>query len=388
MEPVTHLLTGACLARTGLHKRVAYATAAMTIAAEFPDIDTVWRVKGSVAAFAHHRGITHTFLGVPFEAGMLLAGFFLWDLWRSRKRPDAKSRASSPPVRWLALYGCLLLALLSHLLLDYTNNYGLRPFFPFNPRWYAASLVFIVDPWLLLVLVAGLVLPALFGLVGQEISGRRAGFARPVWAATALFLVVAYWGLRAVEHKKAMSLVWAQTLRAPNAAPSNIAETTGDPPPETTDIVPPAPPMQRSWLASERVWASPDPLSPFTWYTAADYGPVYQVGTADTSRQALATGQILYKPRITPTLRAAEGSGLGRVYLDWSAMPLLSSTTARQDTSGQLSPDKTLVTFEDLRFLNSSPLLNRGRFPPLSGQVILSGQGQVIAQGMDGIPDR
>ena len=32
------------------------------------------------------------------------------------------------------------------LLLDWTNNYGLRPFFPFNPRWYAGSFVFIAEP--------------------------------------------------------------------------------------------------------------------------------------------------------------------------------------------------------------------------------------------------
>jgi hypothetical protein len=39
------------------------------------------------------------------------------------------------------------------LLLDWTNNYGLRPFFPFNPRWYAGSFVFIAEPviWALLI---------------------------------------------------------------------------------------------------------------------------------------------------------------------------------------------------------------------------------------------
>ena len=34
MEPVTHFLTGACLARTGFNRRTAYATLAMTLAAE------------------------------------------------------------------------------------------------------------------------------------------------------------------------------------------------------------------------------------------------------------------------------------------------------------------------------------------------------------------
>ena len=34
MEPITHLMTGAVLARTGFNRKAAYATLAMTIAAE------------------------------------------------------------------------------------------------------------------------------------------------------------------------------------------------------------------------------------------------------------------------------------------------------------------------------------------------------------------
>ncbi len=154
MEPVTHMLTGACLARTGFHRRVRYATAAMVIAAEFPDIDTVWSLRGPISGFQHHRGITHTFLGLPFEAGLLLLGVFLWHRWRSRKGVHLsgnRTQQEQVAVRWGALYALILLALLSHLLLDYTNNYGLRPFFPFNERWYAASIVFIFDPLALFV---------------------------------------------------------------------------------------------------------------------------------------------------------------------------------------------------------------------------------------------
>ena len=60
MEPVTHILTGVCLARTGLNRRAAYATLTMAVAAEFPDIDTLWGLRGPVEGFAHHRGNTHT----------------------------------------------------------------------------------------------------------------------------------------------------------------------------------------------------------------------------------------------------------------------------------------------------------------------------------------
>ena len=67
MEPVTHLMTGACLARAGFNRKAAYATVAMTLAAELPDLDTLWSFDGPIAGFQHHRGITHTLVGVPFE---------------------------------------------------------------------------------------------------------------------------------------------------------------------------------------------------------------------------------------------------------------------------------------------------------------------------------
>jgi inner membrane protein len=83
MEPVTHVLTGICLARAGANRKARYATAVMALAAEFPDIDTVWSLRGPVEGFVHHRGITHTFVGVPFEAALIVAGAWLWH--RSRR---------------------------------------------------------------------------------------------------------------------------------------------------------------------------------------------------------------------------------------------------------------------------------------------------------------
>ena len=146
MEPVTHVLTGACLARAGFNRRAAYATLAMALAAELPDIDTVWAFRGPVEALQHHRGITHTFLGVPFEAAfvvLVLYGVHRWREARARRRPrparagdhvPVERPLTAVPVRWGLLYGFCIAALLSHLLLDYTNNYGVRPFYPFNPH--------------------------------------------------------------------------------------------------------------------------------------------------------------------------------------------------------------------------------------------------------------
>src|SRR5579875_3421811 len=92
MEPVTHVLTGACLSRAGLNRRAAYATLTMAIAAEFPDVDTLWSLQGPVAGFQHHRGITHTFLGLPVEAAIVVGLVYLFHSIRV-------SRAKSPSRR-------------------------------------------------------------------------------------------------------------------------------------------------------------------------------------------------------------------------------------------------------------------------------------------------
>ena len=376
MEPVTHLLTGACLARAGFHRRIAYATVAMAVAAEFPDIDTLWSLRGPVAGFEHHRGITHTLIGLPCEAALLLLVILAWDRWRRSQHPaNSAPRRLSPtavrvPNRWLALYGCLVLALLSHLLLDFTNNYGVRPFFPFNPRWYAASLVFIFDPAIFLLLLGGLLLPELFALISQEIEGKRGERRGAGWARAALIAIVALWSFRAYEHGRALTLAEGQTVRAPVNATTNATDALDSAP--EAQVAEPA--ENRPLLPARRSLASPDPFNPFRWYTATDFGPLYLLGTADTRLGEIAPGASLSKPAPSPALSVARASQLGRVYLDWSPMPWITLSAARSATT---------VTFEDVRFMGSAPLLNRGGQPPLSGFVVVARDGQVM-EGLDG----
>ncbi|HZD30788.1 MAG TPA: metal-dependent hydrolase, partial [Candidatus Angelobacter sp.] len=148
MDPVTHFLTGACLGRCGFNRKSALATLTMVLAAEAADLDVLWDLKGPIATFQHHRGITHTFVGAPFVAAATLG--FIWLLCRSRNA-DGQPRIlrSKLPVRWTYLYWMALIAALSHILLDYTTAYGIRMFAPFNWRWYSWDIVFIIEPVIL-----------------------------------------------------------------------------------------------------------------------------------------------------------------------------------------------------------------------------------------------
>ena len=350
----------------------------MGVAAEFPDIDTLWGLKGPVASFEHHRGITHTFVGLPFEAALIVLVLYLVHSWRQRRlaipgkrllRDDRKA-----PARWGSLYWFTLVALLSHILLDFTNNYGVRPFFPFNPRWYSGSIVFIFDPLIFLLLLTGLLMPWIFGLVGQEIAGRRQAFRGAGWPRAALVAIVVLWCFRGYEHNLALALANQQTMRAPA-----VPEVDADP--QSSD---PASPAPRPLLLASGSLASPDPLSPFRWYVATDYGRSYQLGTVDTQRGAFSPDRVLNKPDPNPMIRVAEGSQLGRVYLDWSPMPSITASSDRLPSSGSAFSSGTTVTFSDVRFLNGPAFLQGQRMPPLTGQVLVDPHGQVAAEGLGG----
>ena len=333
MEPVTHMLTGAVLARAGLNRRAAYMTAAMVVAAELPDIDTVWSFAGPLTGFAHHRGITHTFLALPLEA-LLVTGCF-YAIHRLRK-PSAKPQKA--PANWAWLFGGALLALLSHLLLDWTNNYGLRPFFPFNPRWYAGSFVFIFEPVLFAILLAALLLPALFGLINAEVGTRKQSFRGRPAAVAALIAVAALYLWRYSEHAKALQLALAN-------AP---AETT-------------------------RVFASPYPIDPYVWAIVAETPAAYQLATINT-RTGLAAppkpADMLFKPPMSLPLLAAKRTELGRIYLDWSMYPVLSESPDGSDPNHFL----TAVTFADARFMYDVSVMHGRTDPPISGKVLLDMQ--------------
>ena len=392
MEPVTHILTGACLARSGLNRRAAYATLTMAIAAEFPDSDTLWSLRGPVEGFTHHRGITHTFLGLPFEAALVVAAVYGLHRWRMSRASrvaamhpadtlHVRKPLTAAPVRWDLLYGFALLALLSHLLLDYTNNYGLRPFYPFNDHWYAASIVFIVDPWILLLLAGALIVPLIFKLVGSEIGARRQVFRGRGWAIAALLGLVGWWTLREVQHEKAVQLAMAQSLAMPVAAP--VAPATEE---DSTQPLPDEPPPV--YLPAARTLASPDPISPFRWSAATDFGPVIQLAEIDTRNAAVVAGANTYpKPPDTAMVRTALASPLGRAYMDWSPMPIVDVSQPKDGPAAEDSGDPgaaglTVVSFRDPRFMGG--WMQENHHSALTGTVWLDSAGHIVRQSMDG----
>jgi inner membrane protein len=306
LEPITHFLTGACLGRAGFNRKTALATATMTLAAEAPDLDVLESVKGPVFGFGHHRGFTHSFLGLVLVSAVVVG--FVYVIWRLRGR---KIKDPNLPPRWDLLFGFAYLAGLTHILLDFTNNYGVRPFWPFSEKWYSWDIVFIADPFILVMLIGGLVLPSFFALIDKELGVRPRG-PRGRWGAiVALIGVTAIWGVRDYEHRRAVSALDARNYEGENPV---------------------------------RTSAYPYWWSPFQWSGVIEAPTFFAVmGVNSLTPEVDPDGemQVIYKPAETPVTLAAKKSYLGRVYLDWAQYPI---------TETEQLPTGYLVRFRDLRY--------------------------------------
>ncbi len=336
LEPITHFLFGATLGRAGLNRKTALATATLTLAAEAPDLDIIGRLSGgSVVGFAHHRGFTHAFLGLPLVAAAVVG--FMYLVWRMRGR---RTRDPNLPPRWGLLFAYAYLAGLSHILLDFTNNYGVRPFWPFSERWYSWDIVFIVEPVLWVILILGLILPSLFSLINEEIGARSKGPKGRFAAILALLGVFACWGLRDHEHRQAVAVLQARTYKGDDAV---------------------------------RVSAYPSMLNPFLWYGIAetpDFFAMLNVSTLTPEADPEGNTQIRYKPEETPVTLAAKKSYLGRVYLDWAQYPVTETEQVQMDDGSSAY----VVRFRDLRYAYPG----RDARSPLAAMVFLNRDLRVV----------
>jgi len=326
VEPLTHFLTGACLARAGFNRRTALATATMTLAAEAPDLDVLGTFKGPVFGFEHHRGFTHSFLGLFLMSAAVVG--FMYLVWRLRGR---KTNIPNLPPRWGLLFLFAYIAGLSHILLDYTNNYGVRPFWPFSERWYSWDIVFIVEPLLYAFLGLGLLAPLIFSRHKPLPRGRTA-------AILALICVAGLYAIRDHEHRQALHALEAQSF----------------------DAMPPL-----------RVSVYPYPVTITRWYVVLETRNSFVTSDMNSLSGRLdpAGSLTIEKLPETPVTLAARQSDFGRLYLAWAQYPLLTEVKSGADT---------IVYFHDLRFGYPSM---RGR-NMLSGSVELDGNLHIVTERM------
>jgi inner membrane protein len=213
-----------------------------------------------------------------------------------------------------------------------------RPFAPFNEKWYAWDIVFIIDPIMLVALLLALTLPALMALITEEIGSAKPQFRGRGAAIFGLMCLAAVIMVRDFEHRRAVNALNARTYH--DQAPLRVA-------------------------------AFPQILDPFAWNGVVETRDFFQMLPVDSGSgeiDPLNIGVVRFKPEETPVTLAAKKSRLGRVYLDWARYPLV--------TAEQIEGGRNKVQFEDLRF-ESAEGLAQHRGPPLAGYVVLDRKLQV-----------
>ena len=181
MDTLTHALSGALLARASAPKDAPPRSLPRRIAAGFfacaaPDLDFVVGSAGSVAYIAQHRGITHSLILLPLWA-LLLS----WILAKILREPRG----------WRALYGITAMGIALHIAGDVITSYGTMVLAPFS-NWRAAiGTTFIIDLWFSGIILAGLIVSAVF---------RKTR----IPSVAALALLSAYVGFQYLQKEKAL----------------------------------------------------------------------------------------------------------------------------------------------------------------------------------------
>lgn len=186
MDPVTHTLSGMLLMRAVTSSHTQHAQQlplreriiAGSMAAAFPDSDVILRLIDTLIYLNWHQGPTHSLVMLPFWAFLLA---HLFSGLTGRRYP------------WRSFFVPACLGIMIHILGDLVTAYGLMLFPPFSTQRFSLPLVFVIDPWLTAIILAGLVLSAIFP-------------AKRVYAVAILIGIVAYVSFLWMLHEEAMQV--------------------------------------------------------------------------------------------------------------------------------------------------------------------------------------
>jgi inner membrane protein len=146
MDNLAHSLVGLTTAKAGLERLSPLATTVCILAANSPDVDVaIGLFSDRWTLLKHHRGVTHSIVGTLALAILLPLIFYL------AERLISRFRRRSSKIRLRGLLVASLITTATHPIMDWTNNYGVRPLLPWSGRWFYGDLTFVVDPYLWLI---------------------------------------------------------------------------------------------------------------------------------------------------------------------------------------------------------------------------------------------
>lgn len=307
MEILTHALLALVLARAGQKLLPRYGAAMLVVSSVAADLDFASYLGGPSPFLRFHRAVLHS---VPSSVVLICVLAFVF--WAFAGRLDAAHPESNRlALSYLAAVGVCAAGVATHLLLDLASGIGAQLLWPFRQGWTAWNVLSNLDPWVLALLVFGLLLPELFRLASEEIGERAKGPRGHRAAIVTLLLLLIYVGARAGLHSRAVDELNSRDYRG-------------------------APPLATA--------AFPSAISPFAWR-----GLVSTDNAIDLIEMSLAPGAGFdpdravphYKPEDSAALDAAQNTPAAKTFLRYARFPL--AGLEREDQGYQF-------TLRDLRF--------------------------------------
>lgn len=279
MEALTQALVALALGRAILNRLAAGSMWALLALSLLMDADLLSRSYGAAAYLDWRRTATHSLAGAALLAVAVAAVF--WLLGRRQKKY---------PVRLLPAMGACLAGAGAHLTVALLDVRGAQLLWPFRRDWFAWDLLEPMDPWVLLLLVAGLLLPGLFRLVSEEIGARPEPRRYSHGAIVALLLIAIYCGGRALLHSRARAMLNARLYHG--AAPLAVG-------------------------------VFPASASPMVWRGVVETETTLEVFQVRAGGDLpLGSGQTHFKPEPSPVLEAAQGTAAARKFIPFARFPL------------------------------------------------------------------
>jgi len=338
MDPVTQAVAAVALARCGFKRVTPMALPIMVTAGLAPSLDWFSVMDGARAYLNWHRTATDSVVGIVGLAAIIASGFVvIWPrLANAKKKRAETSSARTKSLRFAPAFFAALAGGGLHLLLDLTNSYGVKLLWPFSARWFAWDLMAPLDPWLLCLLLAGLLIPALFRMVTEEIGAKAKRGAVDRGAVAALAMAAVFCCGRFVLQQRAKAEMEARVYHGetPNA-----------------------------------VAALPESSSPLTWHGVVDTDDamdLVEVPFAPGTMFDPESARVFYKAEASPALEAAQRSDAGVAFLKFARFPL-----ARVEREG----DGYRIVMRDLRF-DAEPHADRN----VIAQVDVDANNQVTRQ--------
>ena len=288
MDPLTHGLASLALQRGLLPKASWRAIIAILCAGLVADMDSLSANFGPSAYLRWNRTATHS---IAFILVLALAAFLFSLMLRNNPR------ACWTGFSWSAIAAAAAL----HILMDLLQADPVAPFWPFSPRRFSLDISPAIDPWLLVILAAAILLPELFRLVSDEIGSHSKRPRGRNGAIAGLAFAIIYFVMRAQFHGNVTASLEARTVSG--EIPSHVQ-------------------------------AFPDSISPFLWHSVVETESALHLYTLRSmgGEVTYATGvTTLRKPEPSPVLSAAQSSPAAITFLKTARFP---KATVEQETDG------------------------------------------------------